>query len=237
MSLHSRHRSGRGLGGIVTCMRTAMTCSTLALCFVTSAAGAQIKADSGSHYLFYLHGRIVEDQGSAAKHPEFGRYEYAAIVRQFKDSGFVVLSEMRRPNTDVSVYADSVARQVRRLLGEGVPATHIAVVGASKGAGIAMLVSTRVTAPVRYVLLANCNEYALKNLAPRLNGDVLSIYEESDSLGRSCTTIFAQSPGLVRSGEIRLQTGLKHGFIYRPLAAWVGPAVGWAKSAEFHERE
>ena len=31
-------------------------------------------------------------------------------------------------------------------------------------------------------------------------------------------------------GEIRLQTGLKHGFIYRPLAEWIGPVVGWAKS-------
>ena len=204
---------------------------------MASAAAAQVPADPGSHYLFYLHGRIVEEQGAAAKHPEFGPYEYAAIVQQFKDSGFVVVSEMRRRNTDVSVYADSVARQVRRLLDAGVPASHIAVVGASKGAGIAMLVSTRVTTPVRYVLLANCNEYALKTLAPRLNGDVLSIYEESDSLGRSCRQIFAQSPGLVRSGEIRLQTGLKHGFIYRPLAAWVGPAIGWAKSAEFHERE
>ena len=214
-----------------------MSCWTLALGLIAPAASAQTRTDPERHYLFYLHGRIVEDQGAAANHAEFGRYEYAAIVRQFKDSGFVVMSEMRRPNTDVSIYADSVAREVRRLISEGVPAGNIVVVGASKGAGIAMLVSTRVTAPVRYVLLANCNEYALKNLAPRLNGDVLSIYEESDSLGRSCTTIFAQSPGLVRSGEIRLQTGLKHGFIYRPLGAWVGPAVGWAKSAEFHERE
>ncbi|HKP29934.1 MAG TPA: alpha/beta hydrolase [Gemmatimonadales bacterium] len=198
---------------------------------------AQAIANPAARYLFYLHGRIVEDQGAAAKHPEFGVYDYAGIVRQFKDSGFVVVSEMRRPKTDVSVYADSVASQVRRLISGGVPASHIAVVGASKGAGIAMLVSTRVTSPIRYVILANCNDYALKNLAPKLNGDVLSIYEESDSLGRSCTRIFAQSPGMVRSGEIRLQTGLKHGFIYRPLAGWIGPAVGWAKSAEFHEQD
>ena len=218
-------------------MPKSMTRWTLLLAMIAPAASAQTSRDPRSHYLFYLHGRIVEEQGAAAKHPEFGPYEYAAIVRQFKDSGFVVVSEMRRPNTDVSSYADSVARQVRRLISEGVPATHIAVVGASKGAGIAMLVSTRVTSPIRYVLLANCNDYALKNLEPKLNGDVLSIYEESDSLGRSCRQVFAQSPGMVRSGEIRLQTGLKHGFIYRPLAAWIGPAVGWAKSAEFRERD
>lgn len=218
-------------------MRTTMACWALALAALAPAASAQANPDPRAHYLFYLHGRIVEEQGAAAKHPEFGVYDYAGIVQRFRDSGFVVVSEMRKPNTDVSVYADSVANQVRRLLGAGVPGTNIAVVGASKGAGIAMLVSTRVTSPIRYVLLANCNEYALKTLSPKLNGDVLSIYEESDTLARSCTQIFAQSPGLVRSGEIRLQTGLKHGFIYRPLAEWIGPAVGWAKSAEFRERE
>jgi hypothetical protein len=69
-------------------------------------------------------------------------------------------------------------------------------------------------------------------VAPKLHGDVLSIYEESDSLGRSCQKIFAQSPDLGRSGEIRLQTGLKHGFIYRPLAQWMGPVVGWAKTPQ-----
>lgn len=201
--------------------------------FVASLAGVPAahaqagKPDPAAHYLFYLHGRIVEEQGAAARHPEFGPYQYREIVRAFADSGFVVISEMRRPNTDVSTYADSVARQIRRLIAGGVPETHIAVVGGSKGAGIAMLVSDRVAKSIRYVILAGCN--GIPANPPKLHGDVLSIYEESDSLGRSCGGIFAQSPDLATSGEIRLQTGFKHGFIYRPLAEWVGPAMAWAR--------
>jgi hypothetical protein len=210
-------------------MRPVVPPWTVALTLIVQPASAQIQPDPTAHYLFYLHGRIVEEQGAGARHPEFGAYEYGAIIRTFKDSGFVVVSEMRRPNTDVSSYADSVAGQVRRLIAGGVPGSHITVVGASKGAGLAMLVSDRLTQSIRYVMLAGCSENVPGNRAPKLHGDVLSIYEESDSLGRSCGRIFARSPDLATSGEIRLQTGLKHGFIYRPLAAWLGPAMAWAR--------
>ena len=41
-----------------------------------------------------------------------------------------------------------------------IPADHITVIGASKGAVIAMLVSTLVDNPrVRYVVMSNCNEW------------------------------------------------------------------------------
>src|SRR5262245_59745899 len=124
-----------------------------------AAAQAQgAKPDPAAHYFFYLHGRIVEEQGAAARDPEYGANEYKAIVSRFRDSGFVVVSEMRQKSTDPGKYADSVAGQMQRLISGGVPESHITVVGASKGAAIAMLVSHRVTLPIRYVLLANCND-------------------------------------------------------------------------------
>ena len=30
--------------------------------------------------------------------------------------------------------------------------------------------------------------------------------------------------------EIELNTGLKHGFLYKPLAEWVEPVVRWAEA-------
>ncbi|HSL68809.1 MAG TPA: alpha/beta hydrolase [Longimicrobiales bacterium] len=185
--------------------------------------------DASARYLLYLHGQIVEDQGVAPVSPQFGSYEYRAIVGQLADSGFTVISEARAPNTDVRIYADSVLRQIRRLLANGITAHHITVVGASKGSVIAMLVSTRLPDPVRYVLLANCGDDILRRFRPRLHGDVLSIYEASDPIGASCRPLFQQSPDIGQHDEIRLQTGLKHGFLYRPLPEWIGPTIAWAR--------
>jgi hypothetical protein len=188
--------------------------------------------DPEARYLFYLHGRIVEDQGADAVSPEFGHYEYGAIVRQLAAPGFTVISEVRARDTDPHVYADSVARQIRRLLAAGVPARNITTIGASKGAVITMLVSNRLAAGVRYVLLANCNDYIFRTFALSLHGDVLSIYEASDSLGQTCRPLFDRSPALGERNEVRLATGLRHGFIFRPLEVWLGPALAWARGEQ-----
>lgn len=195
----------------------------------SAAARPPDRPDRAAHYLFYLHGKILEDSGVAAVHSEFGPYEYGAIVRQLIDSGFVVISEIRLRNTDPARYADSVAHQVQRLLAAGVPAGNVAVVGASKGAVIAMLVATHVAASVRYVLLANCNDWILQHYSLHLHGIVLSIFEASDTIGRSCRGVFAQSPNIGKHDELRLNTGLKHGFIFHPLIAWVRPTIAWAR--------
>lgn len=191
--------------------------------------GAPGSPDPEHRYLFYLHGRIVEDQGVDAVSPEFGRYEYTAIVEQLTAPGFTVISEVRAPNTDPEVYADSVVDRVRQLLASGVPADNITVIGASKGAVIAMLVSSRLTTAIRYVLMASCNEYIFETFSLSLHGHVLSIYEASDEIGQTCRPLFDRSPEIGERREIRLETLLRHGFIYRPLEAWMRPALAWAQ--------
>jgi hypothetical protein len=182
------------------------------------------------HYLFYLHGRIVEDQGPKGVSPKYGRYDYPGIIAAFRARGLRVVSEVRPAGTDPSAYADKVAGEVRALLARGVPASHVTVAGASKGAVITSLVSTRLREPgLRYVLLANCNDWLIRTHDPRLTGEVLSIYERSDDFGGTCRPLAARSPGLKRFSEIALNTGLGHGIVYRPLAAWVDPAARWAK--------
>jgi hypothetical protein len=187
--------------------------------------------DSAGKYVFYLHGRIVEDQGPDAVSTEYGRYEYSSIVQKLAGQGFTVVSEARAANTDPASYADAVVQQIRRLIAAGVKPSDVTVIGASKGSMIAMLVSTRLTDPVRYVLMANCNDSIFKAYSLALHGHVLSIYEESDEFGQTCRTLFNRSPQLGERREMRLTTGLRHGFIYRPLDAWLKPAVAWARGS------
>lgn len=191
--------------------------------------GPPERPDPAARYLVYLHGAIVEELGAEAVSEEHGRYEYAAIVERFAGAGFVVIGELRPSGTDPAGFADRVAGQVRALLAAGVAPERITVLGASKGAVIAMLVSSRVEAGVRYVLLAGCNERIFAAYPASLHGDVLSIQEASDPIGGSCRPLFDRSPALGARDEILLETGLRHGFLYRPLDAWLLPALAWAK--------
>ena len=181
-------------------------------------------------HVFYLHGRIIEEQGRRPTHPEYGTYEYDEILHRLGGEGRVVLSEARPRGTDPDAYAEKIAKQIEDLLAKGVPGRRITVIGASKGAVIAMLVSTKVRSPeVGYVILANCNDWVLQNQRIDLHGQVLSIYEASDSFGGTCEPLFRQSKELGTHREIRLETGLRHGFLYRPIPEWIEPALAWSR--------
>ena len=181
-------------------------------------------------YLYYLHGKIVEDLGPTGVSPRFGAYNYPGIIKAFRSAGLTVVSEVRPKDTDPSAYADKIVSQIKGRLAAGVPPANITIVGASKGSVIAMLVSSRLRVDkVRYVFLANCNEWMEHTFAPRFTGDVLSIYEASDDIGQSCREIASRSVAKGRFREIRLETGLGHGIVYRPLNQWLRPATEWAK--------
>lgn len=179
-------------------------------------------------YLFYLHGKIVEDQGVKAVSERYGAYEYEKIVEGFRAEGFNVVSEARPKDTDVEQYAAKVAEQVRQLLKDGAAPENITIVGASRGAFITMLASTYVkNKNVNFVIIAGCsiNEEFLK--MANLYGNVLSIYEKSDSTG-SCKAVFDDAEGLNKRKEVMLETGLAHGFIYKPMREWLIPTLDWA---------
>ncbi len=186
-------------------------------------------------YLFYLHGKIIEDQGLPAVSPDFGVYEYQAILEALANHGFEVVSEVRPANTDGVVYARKIAEQVATLLDSGVPPAAITIVGASKGAGIAILVSNFLENPeINFVLMSICNPENVQSMVVseiRLYGNVLSIYDRGDPMAGSCQDLFhaSEGGGLSRYAEIELQLGLGHGILYRPLDEWVIPAVEWAR--------
>jgi hypothetical protein len=191
--------------------------------------------DPAKEYLFYLHGKIVEDQGIPAISPEFGAYEYEAILKKLGGYGFVVISEQRPKDADIVEYAKKTAGQVTALLKAGVPAKNITVVGASKGAGIVVQASHMLeNKEVNFAILAIChpdNVAGFKQEQIFLYGNVLSIYDSTDELAGSCKDLFAfsEGKGIARYDEIVLNIGTGHGILYKPLDEWIIPVVQWAR--------
>jgi hypothetical protein len=64
-----------------------------------------VSIDPAKRYLFYLHGKIVEDQGIPAISPDYGEYEYLPILGKLRGHDFVVISEQRPKGTDGIEYA------------------------------------------------------------------------------------------------------------------------------------
>ena len=201
-----------------------LTILTLSMFMLTNTAPAQ-------KVLFYLHGKIVEDQGAKALSPSFGAYKYEAIIDAFRKENFTVISEVRKPNTDVTEYARRLADQIDSLLKKGAEAKNITVVGASKGAVIAMYVSTFLkNRNVNFVFLAACNDGNFEGFPDiHFYGNILSIYEKSDDIGESCIKFKNKSSSTINHyKEIEINTGLQHGFLFQPIPEWINPTIQWA---------
>ncbi len=219
-------------------MHTPRFCATLILALALPAAAAgqtgtissdvPDAVDSQADYLLYLHGRIIETQGRRPTHPAFGVYEYDAILEDFAQRGFHVISQARPADTRTSDYAGVAADQVRRLMAEGVPPEQITVVGFSKGGGITIATSSLLRVPgLRYVILAGCNKGVFDDTGLTLTGKVLSIHEASDNIGISCAPLFDRSSDTEEAVERRIDTGARHGAFYTPRDAWLDPMFTW----------
>ncbi len=192
--------------------------------------------ESGPRHLIYLHGRIVQErQDPRPRHAEFGYYELEQILAAFRERGFVVSGGIRPKDESPAVAADRVVGQVRGLVASGVPARRITVVGASMGAWIALLTATRLQDPaLSFCVIGACLSQSARQLQAEHGkepvGRILAIRERSDETSEPCPGWSAdgrsQPTRVVR--EIVLDTGLRHGFLYRPLPEWVAPVVEWA---------
>jgi pimeloyl-ACP methyl ester carboxylesterase len=187
--------------------------------------------DPKAHYLFYLHGRIIEVQGPEAVSQDFGRYEYDPILEAFAERGFTVIAEVRKDGAGRE-FAVATARQVRALLDAGVPPRSITVVGFSKGGYLALGVSAIVASEdVGYAILAGCGSDPawLARLGPRIRGRFLSLLDRSDRLSPSCEPLFAAAELVSDTSEHVFDTGLDHGLFYRPRTDWIGRVADWAR--------
>ncbi|MCD9187096.1 MAG: alpha/beta hydrolase [Pyrinomonadaceae bacterium] len=191
-------------------------------------------ADVNAKYIFYLHGKIVEEEGEKAVSPEFGAYEYRKILDALAARGFVVISEVRPKDTDAVEYAAKIGKQINTLLERGVKPANITVVGGSKGGVIAHRISSDLKDKnLNFVLLAACGKGYLAQEKPDLYGRVLSVYDYKDNKGaQSCAEFFKASKNITESKEIELKLGTGHGIIFHPLSEWLDPTIEWANQTK-----
>lgn len=179
-------------------------------------------------HLFYLHGRIIELQGTDAVSPEFGPYLFNAIIDSLKVTGNVLHFEVRNAQTDFDEFCRKTSAEIDQLISEGIAPGEITVIGASKGAVMAMAISDLNQNPVNYVLLGANNDYLEKTYSWNLHGRILGIYERSDSIaGKDYSFWIHASSNAKEFQELEINTGLGHGFLYRPRKAWLEPARNW----------
>ena len=216
--------------------------ATAFLLLFPAAAGFAAAPDPPRH-LIYLHGRIVQEEQSARPvSPRFGAYELEAIRAAFRERGFELHSEIRPKGASVSESADRVVADVRKLLDAGVPAERITVVGASMGASIAFAASARMQNPeLRFVFLGACPIENVRAVRAEEGkppaGRLLVVHDPSDDTAPPCAPWKPEElppPSSLR--DLEIETGLGHGFLYRPLPAWLEPTVAWANGRESAER-
>lgn len=194
--------------------------------------------DHSRKYLFYMHGAWVEMKGLNEAHPRYGLYKYDKIVQSFSNKGFVVISEARLRRVRIGQYANKVARQVSRLLDQGVPRKKITVIGHSKGGLMALTVASILgEREINFVVMAGCAkkgtrfrrsyEKFLQTHAQRLRGRILSIYEADDRSAGSCQEAFNLAPD-IESKEVVFNTGRGHGLFYSPERIWINEVIKWA---------
>lgn len=182
-------------------------------------------------FIFFLHNRFLETHTLEELHPEYGRTEYKEIISAFEKKGFTVLSKQREGNVNVREYAQEIIGKIDSLISRGVQSNKITVVGTSKGGYIAQYVSTLANNPnINYVFIASFRNRDIQNI-PDINycGNILTIYEKSDPYGVSSIQRKRNSTcNIEHFKEIELNTGRRHGFLFKPLKEWIAPTIKWA---------
>ena len=187
--------------------------------------------NNNNRFIFFLHNRFLELYDLNESHPAYGRAEYLEIIKVYKDQGFNVISEKRKGNVNVKDYALKVTEQIDSLLKTGIEPAKITVIGTSKGGYIAQYVSTFAKNPnLNFVFIGSFRNKDIKNI-PEINycGNILTIYEKTDPLGVSALQRKETSTCEIKHfKEIELNTGLKHGFLFKAMKEWIEPSVKWA---------
>jgi len=185
-----------------------------------------------TRFVFFLHNRFIEEHELNESHPEYGRTEYKEILAEFEKSGLKVISEKRSGNVNAREYAIGIVNQIDSLIKNGIEPKRITIVGTSKGGYIAQYVSTLASNPeLNFVFVASFRNSDLDNI-PEINfcGSILTIYERTDPFGTSAIGRKENSTCEIKKfEEIELNTGLGHGFIFKPLKEWLDPTIKWAK--------
>jgi len=197
----------------------------------TVSTGLPKDINPKERYLFYLHGAVVTILGNNAINngaPEWGPYEYLNILDSLAKNGFTVISENRKEKIDDTVYSNKIVKQIDSLFKKQVSPESILLIGASAGWNIVLQVAYKMKhKSMRFVIMGGCWPDTYKDFSGfQLNGNFLSVIEASDPHG-TCIAIFESRNTMTSYKEIKLNTGLSHGFFYKGRRAWIDPIMQW----------
>ena len=188
------------------------------------------KVDPAKRYLIYLHGAWPETKALSEPHPKRGLFEYDKIVKGLAARDFEVISQLRREKTNPRRYARTVVvPQIAALTEKGVPANRITVAGFSKGGNMVLVLMALAKQPeVNFVNMAGCGkgrfraayDSFLANDAPKMQGEMLSLFDEAETIAGTCSEAAALAPRMKMTEEI-LKIGKGHGSFYAAHPAWL----------------
>jgi len=188
------------------------------------------KIDPKAKYVFYSHGFIVEGTNPTPKHPKFGIYQFPDIKEALAASDFNLIAYHRPAKTNPQKFAIKLADDVRKLIAGGVDASQITLLGFSRGGAITAFASSNLSMEkLNTIMMASCGGWIKNRPEVKLAGNVLSIYETSDSFG-TCKTLIDRSEKVKSFKEIAITTGKQHGAFFTPRKEWLEPVLEWINS-------
>ncbi|MDX9757710.1 MAG: hypothetical protein RBU27_01000 [Bacteroidota bacterium] len=189
--------------------------------------------DPAALYVFYLPDEIVTPANPEPRHPDHGVYQYLQIANQLMTRGFVVVTRPRETTEHPYLVAEDIARQIRRLLDAGVPATNIGILGAGQGAAITVLVTTQLRDPgLQVVVLSLCTESFIDFWIAHnetLCGNVLSIHADGDKDRGPCHRYLEHGATAHVREHREMRIAGNAGFQFRASAEWLLPAIEWLR--------
>ncbi len=205
-------------------MSRVISVSLLSLLLLAGLAGRTAQAED---LVIYLHNAWYEKHKGGEPHPKFGVYDMDGIKAALGQEVSFEAPE-RAAGLSPSAAAEALVNRLEDKIAQGRDPWTVKVIGASKGAYIAMLASELMRKPaVRWVLVGGCNPKRLRGREPELTGRVLSIYETSDTVAGPCPTGTPLTRSTQSFRQISINAGTNHGFLFTADPAWVGPAKDW----------
>ena len=209
----------------------------ISLLFMTSSIlagevydGLPSKIDPAARYVIYMHGGRLAKNETVYHHDVLGVYDLDVIRKALKDDEYHLISYTRPYKEEDSEAAQQLSHEVQALMGEGVPAENITLVGFSTGAIVVVIAASILEQDkLNIALLAGCAGRVIWEAGLAVWGRVVSFYDEEDDNVSSCKVLESRGGKISDFKETVFKTGKGHGLFFTPDEVWLGPLKGWIK--------
>ena len=185
--------------------------------------------NKSTKYVYFFHNQFLEGKTPEDIHDQYGKVEYEEILEYLEGENRKVISEIRPADVDFDAYVKKKSDEIKTLIEEGVNPSDITLIGTSKGGYITQSISSGLrNKQINYVIVGAFN--TMDNQSFQWHGNFLNIYDVSDSYGVSAQgKADASGEQIGHFKEVRLNTGMDHGFLFKAMPLWLEPAKQWSE--------